>query len=100
MFDDVGEKISLDEFIKQFTVDELIDFVGGHQNQPGVCNTGAFGGLKRLGIPPLPTRTAPQPASERSDGRIHHGMALRHAPRLHMEHRAYPRGRRRGRSGA
>lgn len=59
MFDDVGEKITLDEFIKQFTVDELIDFVGGHQNQPGVCNTGAFGGLKRLGIPPLPTADGP-----------------------------------------
>ena len=50
MFDYVGEKISLDDFIRQFTVDELIDFVGGHQNQPGVCNTGAFGGLKRLDI--------------------------------------------------
>ena len=34
MFDEVGENITLDEFIKQFTVDELIDFVGGHQNQP------------------------------------------------------------------
>ena len=58
-FDEVGETITLDEFIKQFTVDELIDFVGGHQNQPGVCNTGAFGGLKRLNIPPIPTADGP-----------------------------------------
>lgn len=59
MFDEVGENITLDEFIKQFTVDELIDFVGGHQNQPGVCNTGAFGGLKRLDVPPVPTADGP-----------------------------------------
>lgn len=59
MFDEVGENITLDEFIKQFTVDELIDFVGGHQNQPGVCNTGAFGGMKRLGVPPVPTADGP-----------------------------------------
>ena len=58
-FDEVGETITLDEFIKQFTVDELIDFVGGHQNQPGVCNTGAFGGMKRLNVPPLPTADGP-----------------------------------------
>ena len=59
MFDEVGENITLDEFIKQFTVDELIDFVGGHQNQPGVCNTGAFGGMKRLNVPPVPTADGP-----------------------------------------
>ena len=58
-FDEVGETITLDEFIKQFTVDELIDFVGGHQNQPGVCNTGAFGGMKRLNVPPIPTADGP-----------------------------------------
>lgn len=59
MFDEVGENISLDSFIKQFTDDELIQFVGGQQNQPGVCNTGAFGGLKRLAIPPVPTADGP-----------------------------------------
>lgn len=59
MFDDIGDKITLDEFVKQFTDDELIDFVGGHQNQPGVCNTGAFGGLKRLNIPAIPTADGP-----------------------------------------
>lgn len=59
LFDDIGEKITLDDFIRQFTVDELIDFVGGHQNQPGVCNTGAFGGLRRLNIPPVPTADGP-----------------------------------------
>ena len=51
MFDEVGENITLDEFIKQFTVDELIDFVGGHQNQPG--------GMKRLDVPPVPTADGP-----------------------------------------
>ena len=59
MFDQVGESVTLDEFIKQFAVDELIDFVGGQQNQPGVCNTGAFGGLKRLNIPSVPTADGP-----------------------------------------
>lgn len=59
MFDDVGVKATLDEFIKQFTDEELTEFVGGKQNQPGVCNTGAFGGLKRLGIPPVPTADGP-----------------------------------------
>lgn len=59
LFDEVGEKASLDEFIRQFTDDELIEFVGGRQNQPGVCNTGAFGGMKRLGVPPIPTADGP-----------------------------------------
>lgn len=58
-FDAVGESISVDEFMKQLTDDELIDLVGGHQNQPGVCNTGAFGGLTRLDIPPVPTADGP-----------------------------------------
>lgn len=59
MFDEIGVSVTLDEFVRQFTVDELIDFVGGHQNQPGVCNTGAFGGLKRLNIPAAPTADGP-----------------------------------------
>lgn len=59
MFDEVGESITLDEFVKQFTDDELIEFTGGHQNQSGVCNTGAFGGLKRLNVPAVPTADGP-----------------------------------------
>lgn len=58
MFDQVGENITLDEFVKQFTVDELVDFVGG-QPPTGVANTGCFGGLKRLDIPPIPTADGP-----------------------------------------
>lgn len=58
-FDEVGVSIGVDEFMAQLTVDELIDLVGGHQNQPGVCNTGAFGGLKRFDIPPVPTADGP-----------------------------------------
>lgn len=57
MFDDI-DKITLDEFVAQFTVDELIDFVGG-QAPTGVANTGCFGGLKRLDIPPIPTADGP-----------------------------------------
>ena len=57
-FDRVGEEITLDEFVKQFTLDELKDFVGGHA-PTGVANTGCFGGLKRLGVPPVPTADGP-----------------------------------------
>lgn len=59
MLTEVGEKCTLDEFVKQFTVRELCEFLGGKQNQPGVCNTGAFGDLKRLGIPAAPTADGP-----------------------------------------
>ena len=59
MFDFVGDSITLDEFVKQLTDSELIEFTGGHQNQSGVCNTGAFGGLKRLGVPAVPTADGP-----------------------------------------
>ncbi len=58
IFDDVGEKISMDEFVAQFTLDELMNFVGG-QAATGVCNTGSFGGLKRLEIPLFPTADGP-----------------------------------------
>ncbi len=58
MFDDVGTKCTLDEFIKQFTLDELMDFVGG-KSPTGVANTGCFGGLPRLSVPPIPTADGP-----------------------------------------
>ncbi len=58
MFDKVGEEISLDEFVAQFTIDELKYFVGG-QAPTGVANTGCFGGLSRLGIPAVPTADGP-----------------------------------------
>ncbi len=58
MFDDIGEKITLDEFTAQFTLEELMDFVGG-QKPTGVANTGCFGGLERLKVPPIPTADGP-----------------------------------------
>ena len=57
-FDKVGEEITLDEFVKQFTDAELMDFVGGH-GPTGVCNTGCFGGLQRLSVPAVPTADGP-----------------------------------------
>lgn len=58
MFDRVGEDITMDEFIKQLTIDELKEYVGG-QAPTGVANTGCFGGIKRLGVPAVPTADGP-----------------------------------------
>lgn len=57
-FDAVGTEITMDEFVAQFTLDELMYFVGG-QKTTGVCNTGSFGGIERLGIPYFPTADGP-----------------------------------------
>ena len=57
-FDAVGTDVTLDEFIAQFTVEELINF-GGHHPSTGVANTGCFGGLDRLDVPPVPTADGP-----------------------------------------
>ena len=57
-FDLVGEEISMDEFVAQFTLEELMDFVGG-QAPTGVANTGCFGGLKRLSVPAVATADGP-----------------------------------------
>ena len=57
-FDLVGEEISMDEFVAQFTIEELMDFVGG-QAPTGVANTGCFGGLKRLSVPAVATADGP-----------------------------------------
>lgn len=56
--DDIGESVTLEEFVAQFTIDELCDFVGG-KPPVGVCNTGCFGNLPRLGIPSFPTADGP-----------------------------------------
>ena len=58
MFDKAGEECTMDEFVAQFTMDELKDFVGG-QPPTGVANTGCFGGLPRLGVPAVPTADGP-----------------------------------------
>ncbi len=57
-FDKVGEEITMDEFVAQFTLEELMEFVGG-QGPTGVCNTGCFGGIERLSIPAVPTADGP-----------------------------------------
>ena len=58
MFDNVGIDCTLDEFVAQFTLDELMYIVGG-QKTTGVCNTGSFGGIERLAIPYAPTADGP-----------------------------------------
>ena len=58
-FDDIGVKCTIEEFIKQFTLDEICDFVGG-QPPTGVANTGCFGPIKhRLDTPAIPTADGP-----------------------------------------
>lgn len=58
IFDKVGNEITMEEFVKQLTVDELCFLVGG-QPPTGVANTGCFGGLSRLNIPAVPTADGP-----------------------------------------
>ena len=58
IFDKVGTEISMAEFVKQLTIDELCFLVGG-QPPTGVANTGCFGGLSRLNIPAVPTADGP-----------------------------------------
>ena len=58
-FDDIGVKCTIEEFIKQFTLEEICDFVGG-QPPTGVANTGCFGPIKhRLDTPAIPTADGP-----------------------------------------
>lgn len=57
-FDKVHSEISMDDFVKQLTIDELAFLVGG-QPPTGVANTGCFGGLSRLSIPAIPTADGP-----------------------------------------
>lgn len=58
-FDDIGKKCTIEEFIKQFTLDEICDFVGG-QPPTGVANTGCFGPIgHRLNTPAIPTADGP-----------------------------------------
>ncbi len=58
IFDKVGTEITMAEFVKQLTIDELCFLVGG-QPPTGVANTGCFGGLSRLNIPAVPTADGP-----------------------------------------
>ncbi len=49
---------NLDEFVAQFTDDELCEFMGGDPST-GVANTGCFSGLERLGVSPVSTADGP-----------------------------------------
>ncbi len=58
IFDKVGKDVTMAEFVKQLTIDELCFLVGG-QPPTGVANTGCFGGLSRLSVPAVPTADGP-----------------------------------------
>lgn len=51
-------EITLDEFITQFTDQELIGLLGGVSNK-GLANTSGFGNISRLDIPPVMTVDGP-----------------------------------------
>ena len=51
-------KISLDDFVKQMTDDDLIHLLGGQPNT-GVANTWGIGNLPELGIPSIMTADGP-----------------------------------------
>ncbi len=68
-FNDVGEKLSLEEFVAAFTTEELCEFLGGSPDV-GVSNTLCFSSMERLGVDPVPT--ADGPAGLRLDA--HHGI--------------------------
>lgn len=58
-FEDVADgKITLDQFMKQLTEDELIALMSGTPDR-GVANTKGFGGIPRLGIPAFMTVDGP-----------------------------------------
>ncbi len=57
-FDRVGEACTLDEFLAQFTDEELCDFMGASEDV-GVSNIQSFSGLKRLGVPNVLTADGP-----------------------------------------
>ncbi len=58
LFDKVGTEITLEDFIAQFTDEELCEFMSVSPNV-GVSNTFSFSSLERLGVPPVPTADGP-----------------------------------------
>ena len=59
LFEEVAKgKITLDEFMTQFTDDELITMMSGTKSR-GVANTAGFGGIDRLDIPSFMTVDGP-----------------------------------------
>lgn len=57
-FDKVGEEITLEEFVNQLTIDEMIHIAGGLQAR-GVCGTGYICEVSRLGVPGSPAADGP-----------------------------------------
>ena len=59
MFSEVASgDISLDEFLKQLSDEDLMWLLGGRPSR-GVANTGGFGDLQDYGIPPIMTADGP-----------------------------------------
>ena len=58
LFDKVGTEITLEDFIAQFTDEELCEFMSSSPDV-GVSNTLCFSSLERLGVPPVPTADGP-----------------------------------------
>ncbi len=59
MLIDVAEgRLTLDEFMSQLSVEQLIDMCSESPNL-GVCVIGGFGGCRELGIPSIPTADGP-----------------------------------------
>lgn len=59
-FDRIGKDISMEDFIAQFTDEELCNFMSGESPEKGsICNTACFSGLKRLGVPAITTADGP-----------------------------------------
>ncbi len=58
LMDVVEGKITMDEFVAQLDIDELIHLVGGQPNK-GVGNTFGFGNLEEWGIPTVMTEDGP-----------------------------------------
>ncbi len=50
--------LTLDEFMSQLTIEQLIDMCTDSKSI-GVCNTSCFGGCRALGIPAIPTADGP-----------------------------------------
>lgn len=60
--------LSLDDFMEQLTLDELIHLTCGHRGT-GVTNTGSMGGLTKYGVPSI--NTADGPAGLRIEKECH-----------------------------